>query len=239
MTRYVYLAGPMTGIPNDKARDWRQAIIEGFDAFKRDASLRTGDAGVLDVTFLDPLRGLVATHGHDRTIYDKGEFPATAEYGRQRDMMDIRRCDLVIVGGLDTGNRVSIGTMMEMGMCMAWGKPMILQAVGLTHTLHGHPWVMQGTQFRTHNPEDTVKLLHYLMMERNSSPDPEREPDYAYSRAPNSDSGAGTVVPLGRTPEAQPDPIRPASVAGRLDTDRGVRQADPAILPQPHRTICD
>lgn len=230
--RYVYLAGPMTGLPYQKALSWRTAFVDGWHRRIHDHPRDRYDSALRDVEFLDPLRGLVATYGNEATIYDKGEFPATAEYGRQRDMMDIRRSDIVVVSGLTEVQRVSIGTMMECGMAMAWGKPLLLVGRGLYHSIHDHPW-LQTTTFRAHDTEQGVELLRYLLMGGRPDEGPEKEPSYAnYDRGPSG----WNIVPLARSVETEPNTLSPGRVAAELVGGGDVREAYPALTPVAHRT---
>lgn len=125
MTRYVYLAGPITGRTFDEAIDWRRnfdADVWGFDS---------------GWECLSPMRGKEA-------FRIRGPLPSTFDEGRAavlRDLYDIRRCDAVLVN-LVGADRVSIGSMCELGYANALGK-FIIVARSHSDTVHEHVFVAE------------------------------------------------------------------------------------------------
>lgn len=98
----VYLAGPITGLTYEQAQDWRLWFRRTCPA---------------PWACLDPLRGF--EHLNDGTQLPdtfQGEFDAVA-----RDLTDISSCDVVVVN-LAGAERISIGTMCELGYARAKGK---------------------------------------------------------------------------------------------------------------------
>lgn len=114
--KYVYLAGPIAGLTFDAAKEWRENFQppEGWEA-------------------LSPMRGKDYVPG---ILTDKFDAGAAAV---AQDLTDIDQCDAVIVN-VTGAERVSVGTMAEMGYAFARGKPIIL--VGkLADSPHDHVFV--------------------------------------------------------------------------------------------------
>lgn len=98
MKGICYLAGPVTNTAWTKARDWRKLVTEELN-----------DAGI---EVLDPTRhGLLTI---DALIT---EFCYN----------DVKRCDVILVNFLDT-DRISVGTLLEVGWAYALGKPIVLMS---------------------------------------------------------------------------------------------------------------
>jgi hypothetical protein len=188
----------MSHVAYAKARSWRADVIGLWDSVIAQ-NVEDGHMDLMNVAFLDPLRGLVKKTNN--LIDPMGAFPATAENGRQRDMMDIKRADLIVVGGLDGAPRVSIGTMIEWGMALAWNKPICLIAsAGLVLSAHDHPWLRRA-EFVVPSAGEAVELMRYLFTELDSEDDPEKEPEYGDD--PKSGGGEKVVSLVPRRTEAQ------------------------------------
>ncbi|HUU93700.1 MAG TPA: dATP/dGTP diphosphohydrolase domain-containing protein [Phycisphaerae bacterium] len=116
----VYLSGPITGEPADWA--WRKEAAR---------LLAACDLGVLD-----PLRD--AEHGEvsGNGGLLRGE-PVPADRAH-RDLQDVRRAAGVLAHFPYLPGRQSVGTLMELGMAAAIGKPVVLVADG---DMAAHPFV--------------------------------------------------------------------------------------------------
>ena len=110
-TRLVYLAGPITACSYDRATDWRNYIRERLDG---------GIVGVSPMRNFDHLRG--EQNISDHYVQSVLTTPAAI---MARDSFDVRRADMLLVNLLGT-ERVSIGTMLEVGMAYALNKPIVL-----------------------------------------------------------------------------------------------------------------
>jgi len=102
----IYLAGPMTGHTFDEANDWRKVASTYLAAYK--------------IETLSPMRG--------ESYLDSGVLPNAlrAPGIPARDRNDIATCDAVLMNLLEMGDRVSIGTFIELGWSDILRKPVIL-----------------------------------------------------------------------------------------------------------------
>lgn len=225
-TNYVYLAGPMSGVDVKRANAWRRDLLKAWEWEKLTNPSFRYDDGVHNVTFLDPMRGLTETTGK---IDAFGAFPATARAALHRAMLDIRRAQLIVVGGLDISPTVSIGTMMEMGMGHYLGKPMIVQGGVLAGTPYQHPWVTLGKVFRSSNAKETVQQIAYFLRDGTISEPMKPEPSYGFRKS----GEGGNVVTLDQPAKAQPNPIPHHPLVGGLGIDRGIREDEHPIYPTP------
>ena len=117
MDYLIYLAGPITGLDWKAATEWRKNLIEKF----KDAS-----TGRINYIALSPLRGKEYLES-ETDIKDsyQGHRMSTQKAITERDLNDVRRCDLVIVNFIGA-QRVSIGTVLEIGAAKALNIPIIL-----------------------------------------------------------------------------------------------------------------
>jgi len=113
----IYLAGPITGLSWKAATEWRKNLIEKF----KDAS-----TGRINYIALSPLRGKEYLES-ETDIKDsyQGHRMSTPKAITERDLNDVRRSDLVIVNFIGA-DRVSIGTVLEIGAAKALNVPIIL-----------------------------------------------------------------------------------------------------------------
>ena len=110
----IYLAGPITGLTHDEARDgWRRAF----------ATL------VSEHIFCNsPMRGkdMLKSFGVLTSGEDYPDDAMTTSAGiTSRDFNDVRTCDAMITCFLESGGRLSGGTFMEYGFAHALQKPII------------------------------------------------------------------------------------------------------------------
>lgn len=109
----VYLAGPITGQTLAGANDWRTVAKEYL-----------ADHGINAVSPLrgkDYLNSLVGVDGAYGMEYK--EHPMSTAHGiTARDWWDCRRADMVFVNLLLAGEKVSIGTVMEVAWAHAAGR---------------------------------------------------------------------------------------------------------------------
>jgi nucleoside 2-deoxyribosyltransferase len=113
MNKSVYLAGPITGLDYEGATSWRTVVADRF----RD----------LGIDAFSPLRckAYLATAGSLKAEgYD--EYPLSSAKGiTTRDRHDVMTCDLVLVN-LVGAEKISIGTMIEVGWADAARKPIVM-----------------------------------------------------------------------------------------------------------------
>lgn len=117
MDYLIYLAGPITGLDWKSATQWRKYLIEKF----KDAS-----TGRINYIALSPLRGKEYLE-NETDIKDSYEDyrMSTPKAITERDLNDVRRSDLIIVNFIGA-ERVSIGTVLEIGAAKALNVPIIL-----------------------------------------------------------------------------------------------------------------
>ena len=112
----VYLAGGITGLTYNKADDWRTAVAAKLEA--------------RGIVAIDPLRGKTYEGKATADGSHHGDMQGHHRVGvgqvvNRRDSWDVRRCDFVLVNVLGA-KRVSIGTVLEVGMAYALGKYILL-----------------------------------------------------------------------------------------------------------------
>lgn len=118
----VYLAGPISGQTLENAGGWRSNVRAGMRKrlWAEGSSIR--EMPVL----ISPLRG----NTHEGEFGPHGEEHKTSVWKHPkaeftRDAFDVRRCD-VLLANLTGAERVSIGTMLELGMAHALHKFVIV-----------------------------------------------------------------------------------------------------------------
>ena len=104
----VYLCGPITGVTRDY--DWRYEATQ----YLTNHGIRT----------LNPLRGKTPEYISNDGLSYKGQL-ASPEIA-DRDRMDIDEADVILAHFPYDPPRQSIGSLMEMGMAHAKGKPVVL-----------------------------------------------------------------------------------------------------------------
>jgi nucleoside 2-deoxyribosyltransferase len=145
----IYLAGPISGLTYDGAQDWRNKFSAAIDD---------------RIECFSPLRGkdYLTMRGKLEGSYD--EFPLSTDQGiTTRDRYDCMGADLVVFNMLGATERVSIGTMIELGWADATRRPAIL-IMEKEGNIHEHPMVRQTTQFRVDNINDAVRIAEIILL---------------------------------------------------------------------------
>ncbi len=148
MSKKVYLAGAISGLSYEGAQDWRTQFA---------ASLPS------EIQCYSPLRGkdYLKMRGPLEGSYD--EFPLSTDQGiTARDRYDCMGADLVVFNLLGT-ERVSIGTMIELGWADAARNPAIL-VLEKQGNPHDHPMVRLTTQFRVDNLKDAAAIAEIILL---------------------------------------------------------------------------
>jgi nucleoside 2-deoxyribosyltransferase len=128
----IYLAGPITGLNYATAVNWR--IV---------AEQKLSEKGI---KALSPMRQKEYLHGqtclealgYEDTLLSKQKAMVA------RDRYDVQRCDAVLMY-LNGAEQVSVGTMVELGWCDAWRKPVIL--VMEKGNVHDHAFIRELADF--------------------------------------------------------------------------------------------
>lgn len=155
----IYLAGPITGLSYDDARNgWRREIAEMIGP---------------DIDCYSPMRAKeflakeTVLRG-DPNMYD--DVIATASGILTRDFNDVKQCDAMIANFLGA-EKVSIGTCCEFGFAYALRKPVILvmendihQGSSHWHNVHDHAFIDEIAGYRVDNLEDAAFIARSLLL---------------------------------------------------------------------------
>lgn len=149
----VYLAGAISGLTYGEGQSWRDhAVVElakrginGYSPLRAKDYLK--DHGVIEQSYQlkdQPLAALST----DRGIMT-------------RDRYDVQSCDAMLVSLLGSGQRISIGTMIEFGWADAWRKPVVL--VMEDGNLHDHPMLREATGFKVATLEAGIEIISRIL----------------------------------------------------------------------------
>ena len=140
---YVYLAGPISGCSYGGATDWREAV-------KRELANR----GIMGVS---PMRGKHYLL-QETSIGDSyaNEVLSCQKGITARDRWDCQRCDLVLANFIGA-QRVSIGTVMELGWADAARRPIIVAME--EGNVHDHAMVREVAGFIVPTLEQAVQVV--------------------------------------------------------------------------------
>lgn len=111
----VYLAGAITGLTAEDATDWRESVKESL--------AEDGIVGYSPMRAKDYLSAAGVLSGRPEA-YDQYVL-STAKGITYRDSWDVQTKDLILVNLLGA-ERVSIGTVLEIGMAYAQRKPIVV-----------------------------------------------------------------------------------------------------------------
>lgn len=148
----VYLSGPITGLTYQDARyGWRGDF----------AKLLTPDINVLSpmrheghlAEITGPLAENYPTHlfSHSKMIVNK-------------DFMDIRRSDLMVLNVMGAMEKVSRGSLVELGYAAAIDVPIVL-IIEPEGNIHDYPFVIENSMVRLDNLQDAATAVNSLMSE--------------------------------------------------------------------------
>jgi nucleoside 2-deoxyribosyltransferase len=132
MSKLVYLAGPITGTSFEDATNWRTQ-----------ASVALAEEGIIT---LSPMRGkdYLAQHTSLADSYDNVNVLSTQKGIVTRDRWDCQRANVVLVNMLGA-ERVSIGTVIELGWADAARNPIVL--IMESENIHDHAMVRELAGF--------------------------------------------------------------------------------------------
>lgn len=147
----IYLAGPISGCQFGECTDWRKE----FSSMMPDS-----------IQCISPMRGKEFLRAQG-TI--EGDYPdlgplATSRGIMTRDFFDCTRCDIVLVNFLQSGDRVSIGTCMEIAWAYMGRKPLIL--VSKPDNIHNHPMISEATGFRVETLREAANICKTVLWPR-------------------------------------------------------------------------
>jgi nucleoside 2-deoxyribosyltransferase len=147
----VYLAGPITGHNFKGCTDWR--------AYAAASLADVGIKGVSPMRGKDYLASLPVISGHGQEYAHMGVL-STSRAVMTRDRFDCTRCDAVLVNLLGA-ERVSIGTMIELGWADGVRRPIIC-AIEQSGNVHEHMMVSEAIGFRVPTLEEALHVCKVL-----------------------------------------------------------------------------
>lgn len=146
----VYLSGPISGETYEDARfGWRKYVADRMSP---------------GIRVLSPMRH----EGHLAEIAGTLEKEYPEHFFSQprvlveKDYLDIQRSDIMLVNLLDA-KRVSIGSMVEIGMAYALGRKVIV--VLDKGDMHDHPFVTETSALVLNNLDDAIMAINSLLSE--------------------------------------------------------------------------
>lgn len=148
----IYLAGPISGCEFDECTDWRYQFTCLIPR---------------SIQCLSPMRGKEFLKAHG-TI--EGDYPelgplATSRGIITRDFFDCTRSDIVLVNFLNSGNRVSIGTCMEVAWAYMARKPLIM--ISEEANVHNHPMMAEATGYRVKTIQEAADICKIILCPPN------------------------------------------------------------------------
>jgi nucleoside 2-deoxyribosyltransferase len=176
MRKRIYLAGPISGLTYDGAQDWRTKFsadiderIECFSPLRGKEFLRS--KGVLEGSYPHMLATDAAITGRDRN--------------------DCTRADLVLFYLLGA-ERVSIGTMIELGWADANRIPAVL-VMEKEGNPHEHPMVRGTTSFRVDNLQDALRVSELILLAESAG---QKSIRVGPGKIIDFPTGVGRIVPI-------------------------------------------
>lgn len=143
----VYLAGPITGLTFGECTDWREYATKALAP---------------EITAFSPMRqkGFLAARGKLEGAYDTHPL-STAKGITTRDRHDCTGCDVILMNLLDA-ERVSIGTMIEVGYAAIARRPIVL--VMEPGNLHEHPMLAEEAGYRVQTLDEGIAIVRSILL---------------------------------------------------------------------------
>ena len=142
----VYLCGPITGSSYNDVTDWRKFVAIYL---------------AHDIIPISPMRGKEFLNKEKQIGYSYKDDPMTTSQAITiRDRFDVMNCDALFANFLGT-NKISIGSMIELGWADAFRKPIIF--VGEKDNIHHHPIVDNISAFCVSNIQDGIDIVNVLL----------------------------------------------------------------------------
>lgn len=147
----VYLCGPIAGCTYDEARyGWRKKLAELIKP---------------EIPILSPMRQeghLAEVVGELGTFAPDNHAIATQRAIVAKDKLDIRQSSLVVANFLGA-ERVSIGSVVEIGFASALGKPIVL-VIEPEGNVHDHLFVREMSDVRVSSIRDAADIVNALLL---------------------------------------------------------------------------
>lgn len=142
----IYLMGPISGVNLNGALAWREYAQRLLSP---------------EIRVLDPMRGKknILPDTDEKLGFDYTATPSelvTPAGIVNRDLMDIKRCDLVLANFLDA-SEISIGSCVEVGIAIAYNKPLVLTMEA--KNIHRHPFITYKAMFLVEELSQAIDLV--------------------------------------------------------------------------------
>lgn len=144
----IYLAGPISGLGYDE--------VVGVYQKKSDALSSWGYDVLCPMTGKQYLRNEKEFKSHGLNDHPVSTNHAIFE----RDKWMVSNCDVILADLSNSGDRVSIGTMMEMAFAAILGKHCV--AVIPNGNIHEHAFVLEAADIVFRNTDDAMQYLSDL-----------------------------------------------------------------------------
>lgn len=144
----VYLAGPISGQMYDQATDWREQCHQTL--------------GQWDVEVLSPMRGKADLKSDVPIEGGYRDHPFAGERAIiTRDRFDVTSADVILMNLLPMGDRISIGTFIELGWADACRTPVVM--VRSSECKSHHPMVDQLIGFEVTTVDAALNTIKTLL----------------------------------------------------------------------------
>lgn len=153
MSKLVYMAGPITGLTYDSAVDWRD--------YTKSQLARYGIRGISPMRAKEFLKDLPSMPS-DTSAADPHGIGLPRGFVT-RDRLDLSRCDVVLMN-LTGAERVSIGTMVEVGWADAFRKPVVL-VIEPQGNIMEHGFIRQLTQYQVPDLKTGIETVAAILQD--------------------------------------------------------------------------
>lgn len=169
----VYLAGPISGLAFDEANDWRSETEAKFAAVGIDSAS--------PLRFKDFLKD-------ELKVKDNYTHPlATSKGIYTRDKFDVSRSDVILVNFIGA-EKVSIGTVIELGWADMLNKPVV---IATDNGIHDHAMISEIAGYIVGSLDEAIQTVIAIL-----------DPSFPYWTLPTTPFyGAGEVGPGIEIPE--------------------------------------
>ena len=151
----VYLGGTITGATHGEATGWRNYVSQQMPS---------------EIICMSPMRAKDYLDGVDaktdsehRILECYEDHPLSSQRGiMARDRNDVMRADLLFFNLMDNGNRVSIGSVIEVGWGDMLRKPIVI--VMDKANLHNHAMVREAAGFVVDNLDEAIWITKAVLL---------------------------------------------------------------------------
>lgn len=162
--KQIYLCGAISHQTLGQSDDWRRYLASQLDGHHEQPS----GASVTLLTY-SPLRGetffrkIQPDEKFSPTLKDNASLISTPNGVLGRDLNDVANASLVIANFLPSPDKVSIGSVYEIGYAKAKGIPVVL-IIQETGNIHQHVFLSNSAVYIVRNLEDAVAVSKFLLL---------------------------------------------------------------------------